>query len=56
MNTVNDKKLTGGMISSIGFAEQDYASIKYLFMFLDNGLREISFESADDFCLALDDG
>lgn len=54
MNTVNSKKLTGGMIGSIGFSQQDLASIKYLFKYLDNGLSEISFESDDDFCLVLD--
>ena len=55
MNTVNDRKLVGGMISSIGFSQQDLASIKYIFLYLSNGLKEISFESADDFCLVLDD-
>lgn len=34
MNTVNDRKLVGGMISSIGFSQQDFASIKYIFFIL----------------------
>ena len=55
MNTVNDRKLVGGMISSIGFSQQDSASIKYIFLYLSNGLKEISFESDDDFCLVLTD-
>lgn len=55
MNTVNDRKLVGGMISSIGFSQQDFASIKYIFFYLSNGLKEISFESDDDFCLVLTD-
>ncbi len=54
MNTVNERKLVGGMISSIGFSQQDFASIKYIFLYLNNGLKEISFESDDDFCLVLD--
>ena len=41
MNTVNDRKLVGGMISSIGFSQQDSASIKYIFLYLSNGLKEI---------------
>lgn len=54
MNTVNDKKLVGGMINSIGLSQQDLASIKYIFLYLDKGLKEISFETDDDFCLVLD--
>ena len=55
MNTVNDKKLVGGMFNSIGFSQQDLASIKYIFLYLNEGLKEISFESDDDFCLVLND-
>lgn len=53
MNTITDKKLTGGMFASKGFLQQDLASIKYIFSYLDNGLQEISFESDDDFCLVV---
>ena len=54
MNTITEKKLVGGMISSIGFQQQDYASITYMFKYLDKELKEISFESADDFCIVLE--
>lgn len=54
-NTVNDRKFVGGMIAGNGFYLQDCASIKYLFLFLDQGLQEISFESQDDFCLVVND-
>lgn len=56
MNYVNDPHMVGGMINSIGLSEQDCASMKFMFDYLDNGLEEISFESADDFCLVLDNG
>ncbi len=40
MNTVNDRKLVGGMISSIGFSQQDSASIKYIFYILAMDLKK----------------
>lgn len=49
MDYVNGRKNVGGMISSIGFSEQDCASIKYMFEYLENGLVEISFESKKRF-------
>lgn len=55
MNTITDKQLVGGMINSIGFQQQDYASITYMFKYLDNGLNQISFETADDFCIVLEE-
>jgi len=56
MDYVNGRKNVGGMISSIGFSEQDCASIKYMFEYLENGLVEISFESKNDFCIVLENG
>jgi tetratricopeptide (TPR) repeat protein len=56
MNYVKDPKIVGGMINSIGYAEQDCASIKYMFDYLEKGLKEISFESKDDFCMVLAGG
>lgn len=56
MDYVNGRKNVGGMISSIGFSEQDCASIKYMFEYLENGLVEISFESKNDFCIVLEKG
>ncbi len=53
---VKSRKKNGGMINSAGYSEQDCASIKYLFKYLDNGLEEISFETEDDFCIVLDNG
>ena len=56
LNYINGRKNVGGMINSIGFSEQDCASIKYMFEYLENGLAEISFESKNDFCIVLDNG
>lgn len=55
MDYVKGRKSIGGMINSIGFSEQDCASIKFLFEYLENGLSEISFESKNDFCIVLED-
>lgn len=56
MGYVKEPKSVGGMINSIGYSEQDCASVKYMFEYLDNGLKEISFESENDFCIVLDSG
>ena len=56
MDYVNGRKNVGGMISSIGFSEQDCASIKYMFEYLEKGLAEITFESKNDFCIVLENG
>lgn len=56
MDYVKGRKNVGGMINSIGFSEQDCASVKYMFEYLENGLAEISFESKNDFCIVLDCG
>lgn len=52
-NYITDKRLTGGMIDSIGITQQDLISIKYIFDNLDKGLDRISFEGDDDFTLFL---
>lgn len=56
MNYVKDPKKVGGMISSIGFAQQDCVSVKYMFDYLEKGLEEISFETENDFCIVLNNG
>lgn len=56
MDYVNGRKNIGGMISSIGFSEQDCASIKYMFEYFEKGLAEITFESKNDFCIVLENG
>ncbi|MED9904647.1 MAG: hypothetical protein UFG06_10750 [Lachnospiraceae bacterium] len=56
MDYIKGRRNNGGMIMGIGVSEQDCASIKYMFEYLENGLREISFESANDFCIVLDNG
>lgn len=53
---VTDAKYTGGSNGSRGYSFQDKVAIKYIFEYLDQGLKEISLESADDFCIVLDDG
>lgn len=56
MNYVKAPKNVGGMINSIGYSEQDCASVKYMFDYLENGFSEISFESENDFCIVLSNG
>lgn len=55
-NYITDKRLTGGMIDSIGITQQDLISIKYIFDNLDKGLDRISFEGDDDFTLFYSNG
>lgn len=55
-NYITDRKHTGGMISSGGFAFQDLVAVKYVFENMDNGLSQIACEGEDDFALYYSNG
>ncbi len=50
------RNMVGGMINSIGITEQDCASIVYMFRYLDNELKYITFETHDDFTIEFNNG
>ena len=54
-NYITDRKHTGGMISSGGFAFQDLVAVKYIFENMDKGLSQIACEGENDFALYYSD-
>ena len=56
MGYVTDAKYTGGSIGGRGFSFQDKVAVKYIFEYFDDGIKEVSLETLNDFCIVFDNG
>lgn len=53
--SIFSKENLGGMISSTGFKQQDCAAIVYMFRYLDEKMRCVTFEHVEDFTIDFED-
>ena len=53
--SIFSKENLGGMISSKGFKQQDCAAIVYMFRYLDEKMKCVTFEHAEDFTIDFED-
>lgn len=53
--SIFSKENLGGMISSTGFKQQDCAAIVYMFRYLDEKMKCVTFEHVEDFTIDFED-